>query len=94
MDFKEKMDEILEKVKGDDSFGAKFKENPVKAVEELTGKDLPDEQIKEYDDNRPTVDDTETDLVIDYYRRFIYRMEYMMKVGKEKGFDLISIMGP
>ena len=40
------MDEILEKVKGDDAFIAKFKENPVKAVEEFTGKDLPDEQIK------------------------------------------------
>lgn len=33
-------------------------------------------------------------LIIDFYRRFIYRMEYMMKVGKEKGYDLISFMGP
>lgn len=37
---------------------------------------------------------TETDLIVDFYRRFIYRMEYMMKVGKENGFDLISVMGP
>lgn len=29
-----------------------------------------------------------------YYNRFIYRTEYMMKVGKEKGFNLISFMGP
>ena len=46
MDIKAKVDEILEKVKGDEAFGAKFKENPVKAIEELTGADLPDEQIK------------------------------------------------
>ncbi len=46
MDIKAKVDEILEKAKGDDAFLAKFKENPVKAVEDLTGADLPDEQIK------------------------------------------------
>lgn len=34
------------------------------------------------------------ELIIDFYRRFTYRMEYMLKVGKEKGFDLISFMGP
>lgn len=33
-------------------------------------------------------------LVIDFYKRFIYRMEYMMAVGAEKGYDLISFMGP
>lgn len=38
--------------------------------------------------------DTEIELVIDFYKRFIYRMEYMMKVGNEKGYDLISFMGP
>ena len=38
--------------------------------------------------------DTEIELVIDFYKRFIYRMEYMMKVGIEKGYDLISFMGP
>lgn len=38
--------------------------------------------------------DTETELVIDFYNRFIYRMEYMMKVGSEKGYDMISFMGP
>ena len=51
-------------------------------------------QLKEYNANRPTEDNTEADLVIDFYRRFIYRMEYMMKVGKEKGFDLMLVMGP
>lgn len=34
------------------------------------------------------------DLVIDFYQRFIYRMEYMVHVGAEKGYDLISFMGP
>ncbi len=34
------------------------------------------------------------ELIIDFYRRFIYRMEYMMNVGKEKGYDLILFMGP
>lgn len=35
-----------------------------------------------------------SNLIIDFYNRFTYRMEYMMKVGKEKGYDLISFMGP
>ena len=34
------------------------------------------------------------DLIIDFYHRFIYRMEYMLKVGEEKGYNLISFMGP
>jgi hypothetical protein len=38
--------------------------------------------------------DSETELIIDFYHRFIYRMEYMLKVGKEKGYNLISFMGP
>ena len=65
------------------------------ATQELIyARNLTEEQIKQYNDNRPKTDDTEADLVIDFYRRFLYRMEYMMKVGKEKGFDLICIMGP
>ncbi|MDD4689276.1 MAG: hypothetical protein PHE51_05965 [Eubacteriales bacterium] len=36
----------------------------------------------------------EEELIIDFYRRFIYRMEYMMNIGEEKGYDLISFMGP
>lgn len=36
----------------------------------------------------------EIELVIDFYRRLIYRLEYMMNIGKENGFDLISVMGP
>ena len=57
-------------------------------------KDLNEDEIAEYNANRPEEDDTEVHLVIDFYQRFLYRMEYMMKVGKEKGYDLISFMGP
>ena len=55
---------------------------------------MSEEQIKEYNANRPQKDDTEISLIIDFYQRFIYRMEYMLKVGKEKGYNLISFMGP
>ncbi len=60
----------------------------------LYAKDLTEEQIAEYNANRPEEDDTEIELIIDFYHRFIYRMEYMLKVGKEKGYNLISFMGP
>lgn len=60
----------------------------------IHARDLSDEQIKAYNENRPTVDDTEADLIIDFYHRFIYRMEYMVRIGREKGYDLISVMGP
>ena len=57
-------------------------------------KNLSDDEIAEYNANRPTEDDTEIGLILDFYRRFTYRMEYMLKVGKEKGYNLISFMGP
>lgn len=41
-----KAKEILEKAKTDKEFHAQLKENPVKAIEGLTGIDLPDEQVK------------------------------------------------
>lgn len=50
--------------------------------------------IKEYNANRPKEDNTEVELIVDFYQRFIYRMEYMMKVGEENGYNLISFMGP
>jgi len=46
MDIKAKVEEIFEKVKGDEGFLKKFQEDPIKAVEELIGVDLPDEQLK------------------------------------------------
>lgn len=45
MDIKEKIEELVEKVKGDKDFGEQFKKNPVKAVESVLGIDLPDEQV-------------------------------------------------
>ena len=45
-------------------------------------KNLSEEEVAEYNANRPAEDDTEIGLVIDFYQRFVYRMEYMMKVGK------------
>ena len=39
-------------------------------------------------------DHLDIELVVDFYHRFIYRMEYMIKVAAEKGYDLISFMGP
>lgn len=70
------------------------KKRGVSTYQLLYAKDLTEEEITEYNANRPTEDDTEIGLIIDFYRRFIYRMEYMMKVGKEKGYNLISFMGP
>ena len=64
------------------------------AYELLYARDLTDKQVKAYNENRPQKDDTEIALILDFYRRFLYRMEYMMRVGAEKGYDLISFMGP
>lgn len=57
-------------------------------------KNLTAEEVAGYNANRPTEDDTAVALVVDFYQRFLYRMEYMLKVGKEKGYNLISFMGP
>jgi predicted RNA-binding protein with EMAP domain len=45
IDIKEKIEEIVDKVKGDKNFAAKFTSDPVKAVESVIGIDLPDDQI-------------------------------------------------
>lgn len=45
MDIKAKIDEIVNKVKSDDKFAEKFQKEPVKAVEEVAGVDLPDDVI-------------------------------------------------
>lgn len=78
----------------DNEFTAKLREKRGTATYQLLyARDMSEDQIKAYNANRPTEDNTEIDLIIDFYRRFVYRMEYMMKVGKEKGYDLISFMG-
>ncbi len=43
--FKEKIEEIVNKVKNDKDFASKFKSDPVKAVEDVIGVDLPDDKI-------------------------------------------------
>ena len=60
----------------------------------LYAKNLNEDEAAAYNANRATEDDTDVKLVVDFYGRFLYRMEYMIKVGKEKGYDLISFMGP
>lgn len=46
IDINGKIEEIVEKVKSDEDFAAKFKSDPIKAVESLVGVDLPDEKIQ------------------------------------------------
>lgn len=44
---KEKIEEIVNKVKNDKDFASKFKEEPIKAIEDVIGVDLPDDKINE-----------------------------------------------
>ena len=46
MDIKEKIEELVNKIKNDKDFGDDFKKDPVKTVESVIGIDLPDEQIE------------------------------------------------
>lgn len=46
MDIKDKIEELVEKVKSDKKFASKFTKDPVKAVESVIGVDLPDDKIK------------------------------------------------
>lgn len=43
---KDKIEEIVKKVKEDSSFAEKFKKEPLKAVESVLGVDLPNEAIE------------------------------------------------
>ena len=48
MDFiKDKIEDIVEKIKKDPKLLQKFKDEPIKTVEGLIGIDLPDDQIKQ-----------------------------------------------
>jgi len=42
---KEIVGKIIEVIQDDDKFEAKFEANPAKAIEEVIGLDLPDEQV-------------------------------------------------
>ncbi|MBO5166571.1 MAG: hypothetical protein J6B90_08235 [Lachnospiraceae bacterium] len=46
MDIKAKIEEIVEKVKNDDSLMEDFKKDPIKVVEKLAGVDLPDDIVE------------------------------------------------
>lgn len=47
MDFKAKIDEIVEKIKNDKKIGEKFQKDPISTIEELIGIDLPNDQIEQ-----------------------------------------------
>ncbi len=46
MDIKAKIEEIVNKIKGDKSLLSRFQKEPVKVIEGLIGVDLPDEKLK------------------------------------------------
>ena len=43
---KDKINDVVDKIKSDKNIAAKFQSNPVGTVEELIGMDLPDDQIE------------------------------------------------
>lgn len=43
---KEKMDDIVEKIKTDKNIASKFQRDPISTVEELLGIDLPNDQLE------------------------------------------------
>ncbi len=45
MDIKEKIEELVGKIKGDKNLLASFKKEPVATIEKLLGVDLPDEKL-------------------------------------------------
>ena len=60
MDIKEKINELVEKIKKDPSLVEKFKKDPVATVEGLLGVDLPDEQIGKIVDGIKATDSLDT----------------------------------
>lgn len=46
LDVKEKVDELVQKLQKDPALLKSFQADPVKALEKLTGMDLPDDQLK------------------------------------------------
>ncbi len=51
MELKDKLENVVEKVKNDKDFPKKLLDDPVKTMEDVTGIDLPDEQIESAVDN-------------------------------------------
>ena len=82
----EAMENILRDIRDTTSALSSGKETEyIKQIREIV-----QEQIYDYDANF----DSEIELLIDFYNRFLYRMEHMIRVGKEKGYNLISFTGP
>lgn len=46
MNIRDKIEELVEKIKSDDALRSKFLTDPVSAVEELLGVDLPNDQLE------------------------------------------------
>ncbi len=46
-DIKKKIEEIIDKIKNDKEFAKNFKKDPVKALEDATGIDIPEDKIEE-----------------------------------------------
>lgn len=46
MDMKEQIEKMVNRIAKDDSLKAQFLENPIKIVENILGKDLPDEIVE------------------------------------------------
>ncbi len=46
MNIKEKIEELVEKIKNDKDLLKKFQSDPVKTIEDLVGVDLPNDQIE------------------------------------------------
>ena len=44
---KDKVDEIVDKIKSDKNIAAKFQKDPISVVEQLLGVDLPNEQLEQ-----------------------------------------------
>ena len=59
MDIKAKINELVQKLKGDKALLSKFKADPIKTIEGLIGIDLPDDKIKQL------VDGIQAKLAID-----------------------------
>lgn len=47
MDIKEKIEEIVKKLRTDKTLMARFERNPASVIEEFVGIDLPDEQVNQ-----------------------------------------------
>lgn len=71
-------------------------ERMLKDIEE-TAEALSTGRVTEYTEQlgrRNGLSSKETECIIDFYRRFILRMRFMLEICKEKGFNYIFVSGP